>query len=1447
MANQDNDKIFFFCETGFLAASQPANKAFAYTKLDNPSLPTKTEFLTTSILNTTSVSKAIAVVNGTICIQKESANPNTYVNIILKPRTSFQIKGLYVNYIIYKRISSTSLFNIINNIYELLPKPNLPHKNILDHIHEQNNKRNKEYDRSKGNQSGTTTTPPFNKDLGLEFTNNASGNSQVLDSDSLDKLFFNYEANINLYEVKAGMILGNFHSELGIEVILRNDINRLIPVEVSRKFENYLSCEISTTITEYDKLKMLYNTSICNSFIDIITLYSIKVEKLYEIKINLEQHQTKKIKNIDFYQNISPKFYNANTIFIDIRNEKFQPFNFYRNYSDNIEVSLENSATPLLGTFTNKNILENHWPLIKIRNSDFSSSSTEETRRLHLKLNLGITDENPQPFIYIDIEVPCPETKRSKEFINIIRGVNNNLSQIISFNLLNPKCSASPIEYRISAGLIKLVLGRRTVPFTIDPSMSKFTFREENYLDCKFILMPDNNPLARTNYTYFFNNNKILLDDSPLFSNPSIAETPKLYDSKDSIFTLALITKNSLDNYPENSKTLETLSKQYSIQDKKSFINILNEYDTLIKTRNIVIEITTSGVKKTYSLNEYFYDRTPTPSSEPKVFLNGITQLEFSKTELDNLIGIAKSTTVMPFVIGTDPPYTANFNLNLPIYITFTNQVVTEDDNSVKIRTYEIGVIGHDIITGEAHRLQYVGVKKVLKIAFDQIGSLSDCNPDILDQSSYTENYLQNIISQWSGLRGNILFDYVNVRGGNWNLTSNTPLALKASFASCLATAIIAGELLTEPNPPIYTLLENKAIEVLTPGYVVKTEYSIGNFENRVREMVNIVFHPNLNSTEGKEFNKLDNTKNDKLNNRLNRVKLICDKSDINVQAWTNSSDFDDTSCKGLGLNPSTKDTLMVNFVNECYGVIIQEIEKKYRQILGCLTSSNIDNTMNLKVIACGDGTHTTGLFGQADLAGATTVQKNKARSIGISVFPYIVYMDNNLKVREYNSAEIDLNPNIFNSLNLNIFGVDKEDKLNFLVIIVGLVSYCLIIEKRQTRAGSGIYNYIIRPHNYNEFNPTDPFNQIEITKNELLGKITFPFSLNPRNTNVIDWLNGATFDKTTFTINFPESNLTRAKVLLRSSNVGVHNGTVFYEELFLPILNIPGIPPPTIELKIKSIDNYKPNKFKTNMTGLDNYAVLFNFTCLIGALDPHQSQTEYVKLFLRLMLTYNPSVSNKLFGNAVGKFSIDNDLYSEVIPANKLIESEEVSGYSDDKSSTMYNNHLNMKNRRTSIFNLPISDITNGAVLNLTIDSYTDPVNATLETKEFKPNKMAQFVFKRFRVKKEITSYDGTTIVNISEADIFYSQNTVLSALRCMDLGYNFYEYLILFLENERGQASNGRTFSTANIDSLLTKLRSAQNALKVYVGKTNTSTEPDSNFRVLDVESYKLMLRNE
>ena len=496
------NKFCFFTDVDLLdtvdytSIGQTQNNSFGYTDVES----SNDRYLVSSVFQSNSGvnPKAYAVTSGYVCVHPHPTNTDL-VTLVLKPNkqpSEFRNVSLpRIKYFIYRGVLRNTLLNSANT--EVANSGN--NIDLIDNI---------------------WNTHPDSVDY-----DNPAASTSILAVDTLGvttliKSSFQDNNAAQYQRSKAGESIGEFQaSEFSFEVIfdLPGNEPTLEYLQTVDPIRNYVKANlVSGTISNYEEFVQRKSRAKILQYLDPAALYGAFYSDKVVIKDSSGNSVTANGGGNDYY-NLLRKFYNKDVVYVDIRNEFNQSFNyfefstddFFPNYSDNLKLELINDGGT--NTLSSKNYYEGRWPILRLRNTpggtlDFPAGNSESMNVLNISFSQG-NNTNPlglliNGFLFTgNMNRSWPEKKVSsnKRFINLVDDGSGNFEGInIAFPNHKPSGTTDLVPFYTQ---IKYI--RQITETPASPTPSTETQFLDNLFEPSLYELPNNisqNELQITTY-----------------------------------------------------------------------------------------------------------------------------------------------------------------------------------------------------------------------------------------------------------------------------------------------------------------------------------------------------------------------------------------------------------------------------------------------------------------------------------------------------------------------------------------------------------------------------------------------------------------------------------------------------------------------------------------------------------------------------------------------------------------------------------------------------------------------------------------------------------------------------------------------------------------------------------------------------------------------------------
>ncbi|MGB5817859.1 MAG: DUF6402 family protein [Saonia sp.] len=439
--------FFFFTEPSKLN-DQTAGQAFG--AID------ENQFRIGNMFSASADAKAFAITTGNVLVQQVDGN-SSLVNIILKPEDQPDLNLPKVDYIIYKGVVKSSL--ISTTIVAAPSKNDLTRKIWESHA------------TLLAEMPDAPPEPLASDALGFGYSATATDDFKALETDGLNVAFYNSENT--LFRVNAGDYIGDFKaSSFGVMVVLEK-IGFAPTFKLARELDSTISfTTLDPAATNAEKFRRKHDKEEVLSFMDSAAFFGTFDGK--GIKVTSDGTNFVRKDSEDFFQEITAKHANKNTLYLDIRNEYLDSYNYYENYANEFKWDLVGE-----GLYSEIDYYRSKWPWMTVVDSEFDAVNVEKT--IGLGLNIG-DNEFPRFFLkrgeIFDINLE-KSNNPSLRFMNLEIDDNENHYRLTD-KIQVPKNDIGQIK----ANYFQLRYIKRYA--TPDSSYQGLSLKKESYLDNLF-------------------------------------------------------------------------------------------------------------------------------------------------------------------------------------------------------------------------------------------------------------------------------------------------------------------------------------------------------------------------------------------------------------------------------------------------------------------------------------------------------------------------------------------------------------------------------------------------------------------------------------------------------------------------------------------------------------------------------------------------------------------------------------------------------------------------------------------------------------------------------------------------------------------------------------------------------------------------------------------------
>ncbi len=606
--------FFFFTDVDLLN-SQTADQAYGPAGTDSG----KDRFRVTSLHSATGTPKAYAICDGQIAVQQDSSNADL-IHLILKPSKQPDFNISTISYIIYKGIKKNSLINESNEII----------KNQNNNLSETIYKSWEDYCKA----TKISFSNPTVEVVGINLKNSIPNYS---DDDFIDNLFYKESSDIQFPKVTAGWTLGQFDSNLfGIEIIIES-VGYEPKLKLARNLQNYILVDQYTGSDDRLLFEHWHKKEEILNFYDPTAFYgSFYVSKLKYIKTDLSNE---KIKTDEIYTKIlkgthhdideNGNFYNRNKVYLDIRNEHNQSFNYYKNYGTHLLLSLNE------GDETEINYYSNNWPICILNSSPDTVFPLNNDSKNMISVKLPVGD-NFSGLIYVsqgylnNKSTFKKELKNKNKFIEIF--TEDNFTN--SFTIFTPIIN----ENKIVSSYIKLRYLKRRIQDE-NQSNSLFQIVSTDFADLIFtpyLLKIPYSSSASNGLKIKIYNEELYIDYLEERGTDFVANIGVAEDSEGiSFFAYAKDVRET--NSLFSKRVSISLSSEIDKTSTNLFSSFLDKFSNLIVEENFIqVNSLNNEPIQLFQIKESsLFNGFTTPN-----FSNEFISISFSKDEFDQIKSI---------------------------------------------------------------------------------------------------------------------------------------------------------------------------------------------------------------------------------------------------------------------------------------------------------------------------------------------------------------------------------------------------------------------------------------------------------------------------------------------------------------------------------------------------------------------------------------------------------------------------------------------------------------------------------------------------------------------------------------------------------------------------------------------------------------------------------------
>lgn len=326
------------------------------------------------------IPKAFAVTEGLVLVQQLGTTDN--YSIVLKPSQQPELDLPKIDFIIYKGIKKESLLDAVD-FSKVAPEETT---DLTRLIHQSTQLWFAEQETDIPN-----TEPAADTSLGLAYNALAvEPDYQKLDGDSLNDAFYSSN-DLTLPFVFGGNYLGDFDtsSDFGIMIVFEK-VGFQSTFQLSRELNSELNFNaLPATPTNAEVFKRKHEKENVLAFMDSTAFFGA----FSSLGIQVYNDGFVEKAGDNLYTDVIEKHFNRNKLYLDIRNEYDDSYNYYQNYGDTLRWSLDGTNN-LVDVEYYRNY---QWPILVIDDNEFIVNAGDDKV---IRLSLPNQD-NEFPLVYL--------------------------------------------------------------------------------------------------------------------------------------------------------------------------------------------------------------------------------------------------------------------------------------------------------------------------------------------------------------------------------------------------------------------------------------------------------------------------------------------------------------------------------------------------------------------------------------------------------------------------------------------------------------------------------------------------------------------------------------------------------------------------------------------------------------------------------------------------------------------------------------------------------------------------------------------------------------------------------------------------------------------------------------------------------------------------------------
>ncbi len=436
-----------------------------------------TQFQVTQRFDTYAGMPAYAVVTGEVIIQEVAGN-SSLVNLVLKPIIRPALDFTPVKYFIYRGLKKSSF--LTGSGPEILISPSSSTSDLINNLWTKFN----QWKTDSGAPSGTLPSV-----LALGYDNTLSGDTL------LAQIYRQSSTTEQIFRVEQGWTIGEFDPSYkgGFEIVLESSSYYYyysagpamsypdIVLDIVRKDKNTIVASSVGTPGDESITVMREREEILN-YVDPAAYYGLHRYVGVDYK-TVPTSSTSTKTGDDVFNLIVSRFYNKNTLYIDVRNENGYSVNYYKDNQGDVSTSFPGTHISLdlngTGFSIATNYYSNNWPIYITTLTPHASISKKV-----IKLSVRLT-YNPSPILYSDFaqtDDSFPDFPvKSDKFLTVVSSPTGEYTT--PFYLALPNVINTSSTYETQAWILKFYDIRKEEPASPLPPTA---IPNSSYLDNLF-------------------------------------------------------------------------------------------------------------------------------------------------------------------------------------------------------------------------------------------------------------------------------------------------------------------------------------------------------------------------------------------------------------------------------------------------------------------------------------------------------------------------------------------------------------------------------------------------------------------------------------------------------------------------------------------------------------------------------------------------------------------------------------------------------------------------------------------------------------------------------------------------------------------------------------------------------------------------------------------------